>query len=143
LQAIADLNLLGNLQSCCGTFDCNPGGLPKAYTGTFTKTFHFETVTGGVAFRSYTRYDDLQRPYSAIAESHQHAQRCYNILVRIIGRPRALAKFNHQLIASERHRNLMTISELEERIRFRLGSEYAPCSSLEIINDRNAVAHAR
>ena len=64
--------MLGNLQSCCGTFDCNPGGLPKAYTGTFTKTFHFETVTGGVAFRSYTRYDDLQRPYSAIAESHQY-----------------------------------------------------------------------
>jgi hypothetical protein len=68
-EAIVDPNLLGDFDLRSGTLECNPGGLPKTYTGTFTTTFHFQTVSGGVAFRCYTRgYDDLERRYSAITE---------------------------------------------------------------------------
>lgn len=68
-EAIVDPNLLGDFELRSGTLECKPGGLPKAYTGAFTTTFHFQTVSGGKAFRCYRRgYDDLERRYSAIAE---------------------------------------------------------------------------
>jgi hypothetical protein len=68
-EAIVNPNSLSDLELRSGTLECNPGGLPKAYTGTFTTTFHFQTVSGGVAFRCYTRgYDDLERRYAAITE---------------------------------------------------------------------------
>jgi hypothetical protein len=68
-EAIVDPNLLGDFELRSSTLECNPGGLPKAYTGAFTTTFHFQTVSGGAAFRCYTRgHEDLERRYSAIAE---------------------------------------------------------------------------
>jgi hypothetical protein len=68
-EAIVDPNLVGDFELRGGTLECNPGGQPKTYTGTFTTTFHFQTVSGGVALRCYTRgHDDLERRYSAITE---------------------------------------------------------------------------
>lgn len=52
-----------------GTLEGLPGGLPKAYTGTFSTTFHFEAAIGDVALRCFTRGEDnLERRYTEIAE---------------------------------------------------------------------------
>ena len=50
-----------------------------------------------------------------------------------------LAELNHQLIRDEGHRNRMTISQLEERMRNWLASEYA---ALVFENEGEVVAYA-
>jgi predicted acetyltransferase len=50
-----------------------------------------------------------------------------------------LAELNHQLIRDEGHRNPMTVSELEQRMKGWLASEYA---AMLFENDGKAVAYA-
>ena len=68
-DAIENPSSLRAFELRSGTLELSPGGLPKAYAGTFTTTFHLETVRGAVAVRCFTRaYDELQRRYAAIGE---------------------------------------------------------------------------
>jgi len=74
-EAILDPDSLVDRELREGTLECHPGGRPKTFTGTFTTTFHFETASGGVAFRCYVRgYDDLARRYRAIADVLRYAR---------------------------------------------------------------------
>ncbi len=74
-EAMRDPNSLADRELREGTLECNPGGLPKSYTGTFTTTFHFRTASGDVALRCYVRgYDDLARRYSAIGDVLRYAR---------------------------------------------------------------------
>ena len=50
-----------------------------------------------------------------------------------------LAELNHQLIRDEGHRNKMTVSELEQRMKSWLASEYA---AMLFENNREVVAYA-
>ena len=74
-EAILDPDSLVDRELREGTLECHPGGRPKTFTGTFTTTFHFETASGGVAFRCYVRgYDDLARRYRTIADVLRYAR---------------------------------------------------------------------
>jgi hypothetical protein len=74
-EAVVDPVLLGDVELRSGALEYSASGLPKAYTGTFTTTFHFRTVSGGAALRCYTRGDDdLGRRYSAISELLRYAR---------------------------------------------------------------------
>jgi hypothetical protein len=69
VEAVQNTNNLGDAELRAGKFEQRANGLPKPYSGGFTTTFHFTTLSGGYAVRCFTRgSDDLERRYHAITE---------------------------------------------------------------------------